>query len=283
MKLQNANADFFIQDAGVSPDEALARTTHLGIGAHQDDLEFGALHGILECFGKPDRWFTGITCTDGGGSPRAGVYADTTDDDMKIVRMQEQRTAAMIGRYGAMLQLGYPSARIKDPADTGLSDELEALLQAARPEVVYTHNPADKHSTHVAVFMAVLRAVRALPAAARPREVYGVEIWRGLDWLPDEKKVLLGIDGHDSLVASLLGVFDSQIAGGKRYDLAAIGRSRANATFLASHGVDTVEKTIYAMDLMPLVNDSALNPADYVGGLMKETEQAIREQISAFS
>ena len=48
----------------------LPLTTHLGVGAHQDDLEFMALHGILECYQRPDRWFSGIMVTDGRGSSR---------------------------------------------------------------------------------------------------------------------------------------------------------------------------------------------------------------------
>ena len=281
MNLSNSNADAFVPQRGIALADALARTTHMGIGAHQDDLEFGALHGIFECFGRTDRWFTGVTCTDGGGSPRAGVYADYSDDEMKAVRLEEQRTAAMIGRYGAMLQMGYPSSRIKDASDTGLKDELVTLFKLARPEVVYTHNPADKHATHVAVFRAVLQALQALPEVERPQAVYGMEIWRGLDWMPDPKKVVLGLDGHDSLMASLQAVFDSQIAGGKRYDLAASGRYRANSTFFESHGVDTDASCLYAMDLMPLVQDASLDVGDYVIGLMQETEQAIREQITA--
>ena len=51
---------------------ALARTTDLGIVAHQDDLEFMALAPIGACLGDPDRWFTGVACTDGAGSARTG-------------------------------------------------------------------------------------------------------------------------------------------------------------------------------------------------------------------
>ena len=43
MKLHRPNADIFIPDATPLP-SALSRTTHLGIGAHQDDLEFFAVH-----------------------------------------------------------------------------------------------------------------------------------------------------------------------------------------------------------------------------------------------
>ena len=56
---------------------------------------------------------------------------------------------------------------------------------------------------------------------------------------------------------SLLGVFDSQVCGGKRYDLATMGRRRANATYLASHGVDESTSLIFGMDLTPLMETMA--------------------------
>ena len=86
MKLSKPTADVFVPD-GNDVAAALARTTHLGIGAHQDDLEFMAVHGILACFGQTDKSFTGVVCTDGAGSSRTGVYADYTDGQMKQVRM----------------------------------------------------------------------------------------------------------------------------------------------------------------------------------------------------
>ncbi len=49
-------AAVYVPDGAAYP-AALARCTHLGIVAHQDDLEFMALHGILECHGSRDKWF----------------------------------------------------------------------------------------------------------------------------------------------------------------------------------------------------------------------------------
>ena len=51
MQFHNSNTDFFVPD-GASPEAALARTTHLCIAAHQDDIEIMAYHGIAECFGQ---------------------------------------------------------------------------------------------------------------------------------------------------------------------------------------------------------------------------------------
>ena len=75
MKLNKSNADIYIPD-GIDPDAAISRTTHMAIGAHQDDIEIMAYHGISECYGSKDHWFTGITTTNGAGSPRDGIYGD---------------------------------------------------------------------------------------------------------------------------------------------------------------------------------------------------------------
>ena len=141
-------------------------------------------------------------------------------------------------------------------------DDLVEILRATRPDVVYTHNLADKHDTHVAVALRTIAAIRRLPAAERPSRLYGCEVWRDLDWMPDEEKVAFDLSAHESLQAALIGVFDSQICGGKRYDLATQGRRRAHATYAASHGTDAATSLSYAMDLTPLVADPSLSPAD---------------------
>jgi len=42
-----------------------------------------------------------------------------------------------------MFQLGYPSSAVKNPDYPSLKDDLKQILSATRPEVVYTHNPAE--------------------------------------------------------------------------------------------------------------------------------------------
>ena len=265
MNFHHSTARLFIPD-GQPETRALARVTHLGIGAHQDDLEFMAFHGILACYHSEDHWFGGVTCTDGSGSARTGAYARYGDAEMMAVRRREQEQAAAVGRYGAMIQLDYPSKTVKDAHDTTLRDDLVAILQATRPRVVYTHNPADKHETHIAVVVPVLQAIRALPRAQRPEQVHGCEVWRGLDWMEDSEKVIHDLSGRENLAAALNGIFDSQIAGGKRYDLATLGRRRANATFFNSHATDQAEMLAFALDLTPLAHDDALDIVEYVTG-----------------
>lgn len=85
----------------------------MAIGAHQDDIEFMAYHGIQTCYLKKDFWFGGVTCTDGAGSARSGKYAHVTNDQMMFIRAEEQRTAAKIGQYSFMHQLAFTSSHIK--------------------------------------------------------------------------------------------------------------------------------------------------------------------------
>lgn len=278
LNLHNTTADIFVPD-GVEIGQALSRTTHLGISAHQDDLEIMAFHGILLCYGVSDRWFTGVVYTNGAGSPRAGVYANYTDEQMQQVRLKEQQTAALIGKYGLMIQLGYSSSAVKDSSDPRPEKDLIDILRATRPEVVYTHNPADKHATHLAVMHSVITAIRTLPENERPKTLYGCEAWRDLDWLPDDRKVVLDVSGRENLAAALLGVFDSQIAGGKRYDLATLGRRRANATYLESHATDVMESTTYAIDLSPLLHDDSIDAAAFVGQCIDEFRNAVEQQL----
>lgn len=189
---------------------------------------------------------------------------------MMAVRRREQNKAAKIGRFGVMLQLDYPSSAVKSSTDTALKDDLKKILAATRPEIVYTHNPADKHGTHIGVVVAAIQAMRELPRRQRPKKVFGCEVWRNLDWPPDAEKVLMDVSGHGRFAMKLNGIFDSQIAGGKRYDLATLGRRSANATFFESHATDAATQLIFGMDLTPLVVDESKDIVDYVAAFIEK-------------
>ena len=279
MKFQNPSADVFIPDGKPAAD-ALARVTHLGIGAHQDDLEFMAFHGILTCFGQEDKWFGGVTCTSGAGSSRTGRYAALNNTEMATIRRQEQNKAAVLGRFGTMIQLDYDSDAVKRPSSLDLKNDLKAILSATQPEVVYTHNPADKHDTHIGIVVAALQAMRELPREQRPKQVIGCEVWRDLDWLLDSEKVVMDVSGHDDLAAELNGVFTSQINGGKRYDLATLGRRAANATFFNSHATDHSTQVIFGIDLTPIVADESKDILDFVCGHIERFHADVRQKLA---
>jgi LmbE family N-acetylglucosaminyl deacetylase len=279
MKLTNPGAEVFVPDS-IPVDNALERTTHLCVSAHQDDIEIMAFHGILQCFGRSDTWFTGVVVTNGAGSPRDDVYAQYTDEQMQAVRKVEQRKAAIVGEYGAQFLLDYTSSAVKDAGNPDLVADIKAILLAARPKVVYTHNLADKHDTHVACALRLVQAIRELPEADRPEVLYGCEVWRDLDWMIDEDKVPFDVAAHENLAAALLGVFDSQICGGKRYDLATMGRRRAHATYFASHGTDDTTSLNFGMDMTPLVRDINLDPAEFALEHIKRFQDEVSGRLA---
>jgi len=282
MKFGLDTAELFVPDGAAMPG-AIERTTHMAFGAHQDDLEIMAGAGILECFQQDDKWFAGTVVTNGSGSPRDGVYKDYTDEQMRVVRRKEQKKAAVVGEYSALALLDYPSKAVKDAGENAPVDDMIQLLQAARPEIVYTHNFADKHDTHVGVAVKLIRALRKLPAGERPRKVYGCEVWRDLDWMTDADKAPFDCSTHENLQASLLGIFDSQIAGGKRYDLASMGRRKAHATYFASHGTDETTGLNFAMDLTPLIEDDTTDIVEFALGFIERFKGEVVERLGKFT
>lgn len=277
VKFSRQDAELYIPD-GEDPQEALARTTHLAVSAHQDDVEIMAYSGALECYGSKDKWFSCAVVTNGAGSPRDGIYANYTDEQMQAVRREEQKRAAHLGGYSACALLNHPSSVTKDAGARCVVEDIKALVRAMKPQVIYTHNPADKHDTHVAVALRVIAALRELEPEYLPRKLYGCEVWRSLDWVNDEEKTVFDVSSHPGLGAALLGVFDSQVAGGKRYDLASAGRRIANATYLASHDVDKVDSATYAIDMTPLLagGDVARFILDAIGRFAADVERRIK-------
>ena len=282
MKFHLKTTEIYIPDN--EPEEkALSRTTHLCLAAHQDDIEIMAAQPIIECFQQKDKWFTGVVVTDGRGSPRNSIYENYSDDEMRLIRFKEQRKAAIVGEFAAQIMLDIPSKVIKDASRPEPVDDILAILRATKPKVVYTHNLADKHDTHVGVALRVIEALRKLSPAERPERVVGCEVWRALDWMVDSDKVTMDLSRHENLQFALLGVFDSQIVGGKRYDLASMGRRRANATYFESHGVDNSEGLSYGMDMTALMNDVSIDPAKFIGDFMQRFKDDVNQRIIRMS
>jgi LmbE family N-acetylglucosaminyl deacetylase len=282
MKFSQSQADVYVP-GGLAAAAALARTTHLCIAAHQDDVEIMAYQGIAECFEREDRWFSGVVVSNGAGSPRTGPYAMISDEEMQAVRRREQRRAARLGAYSIQIQLAHPSAAVKSPVNADVREDLVRILSACRPKVLYVHNPADKHDTHVAVFLRCLEAIRSLPREQRPRQVLGCEVWRDLDWLPDCEKVALDVSDRPQLAKALLGVFKSQIAGGKRYDVATLGRRAAHASYFAPRATDASLALAFAMDLTVLTKIETLDVRTYVRDLIREFRDDVTERLDRLS
>ena len=252
---KSSNKIIYIPD-GANFELAMKRTTELCFAAHQDDTEFMDFHAIEKCYRSKNEWFTSVILTDGSGSPRKGKYAGFSDERMISVRIKEQKKAARIGKYSVQMQLGHKSSDIKKN-NQEIMDEIKDIILKCRPNVIYTHNPMDKHATHAAAALRVIEAVKALPEDKKPEKLIGLEVWRGLDWVTDDKKLVYDASKNIRIAKKIMKVFDSQIAGGKRYDEAVFARRKANATFLHGHKTDTMKYTEYGIDMSALMNKSA--------------------------
>lgn len=282
MKFHEPGSEVYCWD-GSAPEAAVARTTHLGVCAHPDDLEILAIHGILECFHHPARAFSGVVVTNGAGSARDFQYAGCTDEQMRAVRRLEQKKAAHLGEYAAQIFLDHSSQNVKSQAMAAVEDDIRQVIELCRPEVVYTHSLCDRHETHVAVALRTIEALRKVPVELLPRSVLGCEVWGDLDWLPEGLKIQMDVSQNPNLQAALLGVFDSQIAGGKRYDLATAGRRRAHATFSESHATDRAEGLVYGVELMPLVRADTFDPGQFVREMVEQFSAEVSERIRKFA
>ena len=256
LKLSRPAAEVFVPD-GTSWEAACKRVTHLVVAAHADDVEIMAWHALLHA-----EQLAAVIVTDGRDS---------------TARLREQKRAASLGRYRAVIWLDHQSPDVKQPACPALAADLKAILSALRVRWVYTHNLADRHDTHVAVALHTVRALRANPSSVE--RVLGCEVWRALDWLQPADKVTLDVGSLEGRVEPLLAAFESQLAA-KRYDVAAAARKRANATFLDPHAADSSTALEYAMDLTPLVRNPSLDVARWTLEFVERFAKDVEARLS---
>ncbi|MDO5295276.1 MAG: PIG-L family deacetylase [bacterium] len=290
MKLTNPQAVVYLPGIGsadnlcpVEVQNILAGTTHLGIGAHPDDVEFMMWQGILQCFQSADSHFASVVITNGQGSSRVGTYADYSDGQMITVRLKEQSCAAEVGGYVASVSLGYTSQELRQTAKDRVCADIKEIVRCMRPRVIYTHNLADRHDSHVAALLRTLQALRELGPDYYPQEFYGCEVWRSLDWLTGSDRRICDVGEHPNLMRALMGVYDSQIAGGKSYDAANFGRRQSNATYNDAYHADNASMLELTMDLRPLLADPALSPAEYFAQMHKRFGDDVQERLLSMS
>ena len=252
---------------------------YLCICAHQDDNEIMAMDGVLKGIRSRNYSFALVVTADGGGSARTGEFKDYTDEMMKAVRIKEQQEASEIGRYHSLYLLNYPSKDIKDKNNRDIVEEYKNIIKELKPEVIYTHSVLDKHPTHLGVVVKVINAIRELPKEYQPKVLYGCEVWRGLDWISDERKIGFDLSKNVKLQKKILDVFKSQIAGGKEYTKASLGRRYANATYFQSHSVDTYKLVNYGIDMRPLIKDRNLSIKEFALSYVDDLRNEISNEL----
>ena len=253
---------------------------YLCVCAHQDDCEIMAIDGILKGYYSKKFSFALVETTDGGGSARTGKFKDYTDEEMKAIRIKEQQAASELGRYNSLYMLNYSSKEVKDEKNTEISEDFIRIIKELKPEVIYTHSILDKHPTHIGVVLKLINALRKLPKEEQPKLFYGCEVWRGLDWIKDEKKVGFNVSRNKRLQKKLLEVFESQVVGGKDYVMSTLGRRYQNATFYQSHSVDKFKMISFAIDMRSLLKKPDLSVKEFALSFVEDLRREVDEMIT---
>ncbi len=230
--------------------------THLAIVAHKDDGEMVGMQGITSCF--KDGGFALIVLTDGGNCPRDGKYKGVSYEDMVEMRTAEQKRAATYGKYEKVFLFDLPSSVIKEKRHEIAEKIAEIIDKETELETVFTHSPFDSHPTHVNATKVAIEGVRLSKNEKKPKSFIGVELWRDLDWLDKDDKVILDISGYEKFAYSLLSNFPSQNQS-KSYDKAYCSRIGANATFAESHSNNIFSAVSFGVNLMPLLKNKNLS------------------------
>ena len=238
MKLQPARGVMFVpdgtpRDRGARADDAPGRWS-----AHPDDLEIMRLARDSRLL-RPER--SVVLRRRGRRRARArrgrGHTRSLSDDEMRgASRSASRRRRPWSASTAPWRSSTTRAPRCKAPdREPARSRTLTALLDGGaalrrlhpQPGGPSRHPRGDRS-----------RDDRGLPSAARGGPADSAARRRGLAGPRLAAPTATGsrrTRGTGEPGAALIGVFDSQIAGGKRHDLAVLGRRRANATYNASH------------------------------------------------
>ncbi len=227
-----------------------APITHIAIAAHKDDGEMLALHGILNCYDKGG--FALIVLTDGGNCPKSGKYADVSYDDMAELRTEEQKRAATFGKYEKVYFLQLPSSSLETEFEEISSKVASIFNENPTIQYAYAHSLFDRHKTHINASKIAIESIRQSKYKGKIKMLYGVELWRDLDWIPENEQILLDVSGSKDFAMDLLSFFPSQNQS-KMYNKGFCGRVVANATFSNSHSNSLASEQIRAIDMTKLV------------------------------
>ncbi len=114
----------------------------LAVGAHPDDIEFGA-GGTLARWARDGSHVTMLIVTDGS---KGSWDPDRTAEDLAAQRTAEQQVAAATLGAGAVIHLGELDGELE--VSMRLRRELCRHIRLARPDVMLTHDPWQRYQLH---------------------------------------------------------------------------------------------------------------------------------------
>lgn len=284
MKLFAQNADVFVPGVpGSATTEELVRAlggvTHVVVGAHPDDAEVGALPAISMCRKRGDLGLCAVILTDGRNPPLSGPYRHLPPERMVKIRIEEQRQAALVGGYRAVIQLCYCSDELKPHARrSDAVADIAAILDATRCEELWLHQPFDRHPTHGSAFFCGIGALGRLPRDKRPRRLFGMEVWGTVDCLPADQLEEFDVSCDAELLERLLEPFKSQNAA-KDYQSGVRGRQTAHATFRQSHATNGGSRVCLAVKLHDFLENPELDVRSWVTAVHERALHDLHQRL----
>jgi len=168
----------------------------LAIGAHPDDVEFGA-GGTLAKWAAAGCVVHHLVCTDGS---KGTWNADADIDALILTRQDEQRAAAgALGGTGQVVFLGHTDGELESTlANRG---EVAHWIRILRPDIVLGHDPWKRYRLHPDHRHAGLLACEGIVAARDPHffRDHGLAPHRPhtlLLWEADEPDHLEDVSAH---------------------------------------------------------------------------------------
>ncbi len=189
----------------------------LAIGAHPDDIEFGA-GATLAKWAANGCEVSLIICTDGS---KGSWDPSTSTDELAAIRKSEQRVAAdELGALGEVVFLDYIDGELH--AGVKERDAIASWIRKLKPEVLLSHDPWKRYRLHPDHQNAGQLAIEGIVAARdpffltdsslpphRPSQLFLFEP-EECDHLETtdgyEKKKLNALESHKSQYVSTMGI-----------------------------------------------------------------------------
>ena len=163
------------------------KSENIGVFAHPDDAEISS---GLPMLGAKNGWLT-VIVTDGAMSVSHADLGEHSVKELVDIRWKEQCDAAVISKTPA-IHLSYPSAAVNGVMGLAKQAEVVSVLASwvnTMPNIksIYTHNPIDKHPTHLGILNVLAGALYSERFNPKIEEIYGMKVWGGVDALPEKQ------------------------------------------------------------------------------------------------
>lgn len=150
----------------------------LVIAAHPDDEVLGAGGAIARHAEEGDRVALLILGT--GVAARAGLAEADIAQQQRKLRDAAQSAAAHLGALEPTI-CSFPDNQFDTVALLSIVREVEAVMEASKPDIVYTHHAGDVNVDHRTVSQAVEAATRPMEGNS-VREVRAFEVPSSSEW-----------------------------------------------------------------------------------------------------